>query len=896
MKNLFQKKPKTDDDDDLQTPQKNKYKNKKQQQQPRTPPITPSPPTSPLPIKIISKTDQSPLSAYASQQNDNIIQQKLYQQTLFDATSDSTPSPAKKDPHSILASILGCGIGADSTSYEFDDNFFLKNVPSMMWESHKDGLSPIPEEAITMWGVAPSESDSDDDEDKDDNGEDDDAFECVLQEQDNGSGEEDKHVELFCQPCIPTNGIVMAKQQMTKDLEGRQIMTTTVTSTDDQKQKQQQKKKTTKTTKTTKNSMVQKISSFTNRSNQTNKSNSTSTNNATTSTKEEPKKTFGKLFHSKGKSTVAQAPKKKQRNGKWKCAKDEKSGRIYYYHTLTRQVSWERPADFKEWKATLDKNTNKFYYYNAITRETTWVRPADFEVWKKVENKDKVVYYYNVLTKETRWEKPDDYNDKRTGVAQNVGGIKPVSTTVNAGLKSKGLDGVKNEDNVGKAQNVASRSVQSNLETVVTKASKEKNTDNSTKLAEKSSVSSNTYQQLGSKISPNESEESIVIASPREVFSEEGKTKDKTVSFDEQNEPGRIEPTPEHERLKRLLAKYCPDEEENNHLLISKAYGREGIIIKGLENLIGETPFDELRLAIFSYVKETLRGMGEQPFDENPNLQNMKMILRKQQVDSNVGSRQRSKTPDFSPPNSYSMDDKMLSSMTVKSNISNATVAVNNTTSARRNQSKPYSFTKGRSTMSNSTQQANNTSMVKESPITRSRSVQRDLLMDTENSEKKEEGLAMNGDKVSNKKIIADLKLMEPSEILFSGSQKKEKKSSQNEELQDLEKAKNISSENPNVELRNRRAESSNDRDEKPATDDSDDALSITNETVESAYAADYDDFSDDDNSLFDDQELDDISALSDPLPQPSRKKRNDKGRTRVVADCNFEENVKVRY
>ena len=78
----------------------------------------------------------------------------------------------------------------------------------------------------------------------------------------------------------------------------------------------------------------------------------------------------------------------------------------------TRQVSWERPADFKEWKATLDKNTNNFYYYNAITRETTWVRPADFEVWEKVENKDKVVYYYNVLTKETRWEKPDDNNDK----------------------------------------------------------------------------------------------------------------------------------------------------------------------------------------------------------------------------------------------------------------------------------------------------------------------------------------------------------------------------------------------------------------------------------------------------------------------------------------------------
>ncbi|CAI4619421.1 CCT_1a_G0033880.mRNA.1.CDS.1 [Saccharomyces cerevisiae] len=74
----------------------------------------------------------------------------------------------------------------------------------------------------------------------------------------------------------------------------------------------------------------------------------------------------------------------------WKEAKDA-SGRIYYYNTLTKKSTWEKPKELisqeelllreNGWKAAKTAD-GKVYYYNPTTRETSWTIPA-FE--KKVE-------------------------------------------------------------------------------------------------------------------------------------------------------------------------------------------------------------------------------------------------------------------------------------------------------------------------------------------------------------------------------------------------------------------------------------------------------------------------------------------------------------------------------
>lgn len=70
-------------------------------------------------------------------------------------------------------------------------------------------------------------------------------------------------------------------------------------------------------------------------------------------------------------------------------------GRQYYYHEITKQTSWEKPADFDEqaagnpvaaqpagtgvWKEATNAADGRTYYYNTVTSETTWERPASLQ-------------------------------------------------------------------------------------------------------------------------------------------------------------------------------------------------------------------------------------------------------------------------------------------------------------------------------------------------------------------------------------------------------------------------------------------------------------------------------------------------------------------------------------
>jgi len=72
------------------------------------------------------------------------------------------------------------------------------------------------------------------------------------------------------------------------------------------------------------------------------------------------------------------------KDGRWKCVTDAKTGKDYFYHTGTREVSWEKPSGFVEWRVTVDLVTEKTCFVNRITKEATWVKPEGVQEWIEI--------------------------------------------------------------------------------------------------------------------------------------------------------------------------------------------------------------------------------------------------------------------------------------------------------------------------------------------------------------------------------------------------------------------------------------------------------------------------------------------------------------------------------
>lgn len=73
-------------------------------------------------------------------------------------------------------------------------------------------------------------------------------------------------------------------------------------------------------------------------------------------------------------------------------------GRTYYYNTVTKQSSWEKPDEFKTekdrilaacpWKEYTSEN-DKVYFHNTITQESVWTIPPDYaEVKRRIAELD----------------------------------------------------------------------------------------------------------------------------------------------------------------------------------------------------------------------------------------------------------------------------------------------------------------------------------------------------------------------------------------------------------------------------------------------------------------------------------------------------------------------------
>merc|ERR1719230_1181831 len=77
---------------------------------------------------------------------------------------------------------------------------------------------------------------------------------------------------------------------------------------------------------------------------------------------------------------------------------DQATGKPYYFHPVTKETSWTRPwlapppprppppgppppgstggALPSGWQQHMDQATGKQYYFHSVTKETTWTRPA----------------------------------------------------------------------------------------------------------------------------------------------------------------------------------------------------------------------------------------------------------------------------------------------------------------------------------------------------------------------------------------------------------------------------------------------------------------------------------------------------------------------------------------
>mmetsp|Transcript_1212 Transcript_1212/g.2206 ORF Transcript_1212/g.2206 Transcript_1212/m.2206 type:complete len:909 (-) Transcript_1212:94-2820(-) len=583
MKNLFKKtQAASGDSSSLVTPKKHTLKTNKS---PSTPPITPSPTKSDdaaipgLSVKIVPSqkehSSQRPQETTIKTDDANDIYNDL--------------SKSNEDESTLFAAVLGLGCGSPiwNVSTTTSNDYSSSSSPRRILGTH---LTPIPEETITSssesrkheWGIAPVASF--DDEETETSAENHDDFEIVLQQQ-----EGSRNSLLLCQPC---------EEDSTDAKPKRRFKFPKLKSSKDKKNVEMQQEHIFSRSSIAEGSVV---------SNSTSTSATPAQETKSAVNKDRRKVQIGKIFHARfhknhkhhdrhqkdiatdtvqkddadnvdgsqdtiPKQKTTTKKKSQSKHGKWKCVQDPSSKRAYYYHTVTREVTWDRPLGFVEWKVARDMN-KKPYFYNVITRETRWDMPPNFQLWREVRDKNSGNnYYYNVLTKETSWVKPEE------------------SQCDNLARDDNGPDG-----NV--VQVLVTDSSQKPEESL------HEGTKQTTLIEDVVAVSTLTIQDDGKDTSNHDSMDlkSSVAVSTDVTFTED---------------PPRIFKTDNHIRLERLLSTYCPDERENNAQLLEKCKGQETPIIKALEGLVEDTPFDELRLTIFSFVKTVLIEMGEQPFDE----------------------------------------------------------------------------------------------------------------------------------------------------------------------------------------------------------------------------------------------------------------------------------------
>jgi len=309
------------------------------------------------------------------------------------------------------------------------------------------------------------------------------------------------------------------------------------------------------------------------------------------------------------------------KEGRWKCATDVKNDKVYFYHTGTKEVSWEKPDSFVEWRVTVDLTTGKTCFVNRITKEATLVKPEGVQEWKEVKDATTGnTYYYSIFTRETSWIKPNDSVEPK----EDSNTINPVAVI---SIEKEELVDKKVEQKTAH-ERPQPNTVQPEIEKV--------------------------HLEAVANVEYNITEDSKIL---KETAQSEHKINDSLP---------KISSSPPSEKLASLLSKYCPTEKDMNLQLIQTSIGQETLVIKAIEALVDDTPFDELQLSIFSYVKSVLQSMGEDPYDEN-------VGNRGRRGPPVTGVRTNLKRVQTMGSSTLSLNSRAVSHMTGKSGITNKT-------------------------------------------------------------------------------------------------------------------------------------------------------------------------------------------------------------------------------
>ncbi len=569
----------------------------------------------------------------------------------------------------------------------------------------------------------------------------------------------------------------------------------------------------------------------------------------------------------------------KTKRPRWKCVHDSKTGRIYYYHSATREVTWDRPKGFIEWRVgtlapksnsniALDeaKASTKRFFYNVITKETRWDMPEGFVQWKEVwDERSEKCYYYNILTRKTTWKKPmEPVMDRNGEVAEesdlNIHSDENKNVTgeedATSAPTSRAIDAVDVNDNDNDDDDDSSTQVDDQKEENDAQHYKEGKATPTRGRSSLKLVGTNSISSIKMRLGVEKSESVTPVRPIRDEvdhrvvvsMGQEESEERRTVRVEENDKS--------QSRLAKLLSDYCPDEKENNLQLLKLARGQETPIIMAIQTLVEDTPFDELRLAIFSYVKATVIEMGEEPYDEK---------RRRYPRPSKHGSRppvtkygshlmKRAETYDTSsaPSAAYSMTSRAMSHMT---GTSGSTMPINN--------------------------KSNRTGMQSIRPITFSKDERKDkFLNETENicEDDSVDDIDTGDESQKNVKVVLDMKIVDDDAGEVTGSDiphiKEEMLASKSDDLAQISKHRSAPG-GENLETQSSSSSSLH-------------LESVNDETIESAYAGDCDDETD----LGAWEEDDDVSALSDDCFSLERSLKSEKKTTSKREECYRKEAV----
>lgn len=320
------------------------------------------------------------------------------------------------------------------------------------------------------------------------------------------------------------------------------------------------------------------------------------------------------------KDAVKSPPNKK---GKWKAATCPKTKRVYYYHSKTKEVTWNRPKSFTEWKVL--KNDKNILFYNVITKESTSEMPVGFRVWREAVDTTSPQgknYYYNILTKETTWTMPKEMIE-----IEKEQDKKEYETLT---MKKKLQDLVLGEEDEDETP---------------------QNGPSPTSSESQPSSTLNLVKNTPSFF-PGESE----------VDNQRPST-----------------PTEGEKKLCTILQNYCSDDIDIQNDLLRFCKGNETAIVKDLDSIIESTPYDEIGATVRSYVKITVESMKNMPMDEIRMATKKVTAFKLPKVD-NSSSKDMNRVNTYC--SAYSMTSRAMSHTTTKSamtNVTDATNRVNNT-------------------------------------------------------------------------------------------------------------------------------------------------------------------------------------------------------------------------